>query len=70
MAEWKEITKEEFDAPAEPTNDYQTLLEMWREEKKKRQDAEKELTEVKEDNKKLAKQIEDQRVDQGGWRNR
>ena len=54
----------------EPTNDYQTLLEMWREEKKKRQDTEKELTEVKEDNKKLAKQIEDQRVDQGGWRNR
>ena len=43
---------------------------MWREEKKKRQDTEKELTEVKEDNKKLAKQIEDQRVDQGGWRNR
>ena len=70
MAEWKEITKEEIDAPAEPTNDYQTLLEMWREEKKKRQDTEKELTEVKEDNKKLAKQIEDQRVDQGGWRNR
>ena len=70
MAKWKEITKEEFDAPTEPTNDYQTLLEMWREEKKKRQDAEKELTEVKEDNKKLAKQIEDQRVDQGGWRNR
>ena len=70
MAEWKEITKEEFDAPAEPTTDYQTLLEMWREEKKKRQDTEKELTEVKEDNKKLAKQIEDQRVDQGGWRNR
>jgi DNA repair exonuclease SbcCD ATPase subunit len=70
MAEWKEITKEEFDAPAEPNNDYQTLLEMWREEKKKRQDTEKELTEVKEDNKKLAKQIEDQRVDQGGWRNR
>ena len=70
MAEWKEITKEEFDAQAEPTTDYQTLLEMWREEKKKRQDTEKELTEVKEDNKKLAKQIEDQRVDQGGWRNR
>ena len=70
MAEWKEITKEEFDAPAEPTKDYQTLLEMWREEKKKMQDTEKELTEVKEDNKKLAKQIEDQRVDQGGWRNR
>jgi hypothetical protein len=37
MAEWKEITKEKFDAPAEPTTDYQTLLEMWREEKNKRQ---------------------------------
>ena len=94
MAEWKEITKEEFDAPVEPANDYQTLLEMWREEKKKRQEAEealtkalagdhrvaesdeiimakmKELEEVKEDNKKLAKQIEDLRVEQGGWRNR
>ncbi len=28
----------------------------------------KELQEVKDDNKKLAKQIEDIRVDQGGWR--
>ena len=28
----------------------------------------KELKEVKDDNKKLAKQIEDIRVDQGGWR--
>ena len=41
------------------TNDYQTLLEMWREEKRKRQQAEKEIQEVKDDNKKLAKQIED-----------
>ena len=59
--------------------DYQTLLEMWRDEKKKRQEAEgeltiikgignnspemkalqKELNEVKEDNKKLALQISD-----------
>ena len=53
--------------------DYQTLLEMWREEKKKRQDLElineshkklngklqTELTETKEDNKKLSKQISD-----------
>ena len=57
--------------------DYQTLLEMWREEKKKRQEAEgevtivkgigmnspemkalqKELKEVKDDNKRLALQI-------------
>jgi uncharacterized coiled-coil DUF342 family protein len=28
----------------------------------------KELQEVKNDNKKLAKQIEDMRIDQGGWR--
>ena len=28
----------------------------------------KELQEVKDDNKKLAKQIEDTRTDQGGWR--
>ena len=28
----------------------------------------KELQEVKDDNKKLAKQIEDIRIDQGGWR--
>ena len=28
----------------------------------------KELQEVKDDNKKLAKQIEDMRIDQGGWR--
>tara|TARA_Y100000361_G_scaffold138548_1_gene140839 strand:+ start:222 stop:380 length:159 start_codon:yes stop_codon:yes gene_type:complete len=41
------------------TNDYQTLLEMWREEKRKRQQAEKEIQEIKDDNKKLAKQIED-----------
>ena len=27
----------------------------------------KELKEVKDDNKKLAKQIEDMRIDQGGW---
>ena len=27
----------------------------------------KELKEVKDDNKKLAKQIEDKRVDEGGW---
>ena len=59
--------------------DYQQLLEMWREEKKKRQEAEgevtivkgigmnspemkslqKELKEVKDDNKKLAIQIND-----------
>tara|TARA_B100000029_G_C16698260_1_gene638372 strand:+ start:25 stop:183 length:159 start_codon:yes stop_codon:yes gene_type:complete len=41
------------------TNEYQTLLEMWREEKRKRQQAEKEIQEIKDDNKKLAKQIED-----------
>ena len=28
----------------------------------------KELKEVKEDNKILAKQVEDSRIDQGGWR--
>ena len=28
----------------------------------------KELQEVKDDNKKLAKQIEDMRIEQGGWR--
>ena len=28
----------------------------------------KEIKEVKDDNKKLAKQIEDMRIDQGGWR--
>ena len=53
------------------SKDYQQLLEMWREEKKKRQDLElineshkklngklqTELTETKEDNKKLSKQI-------------
>ena len=31
-------------------------------------DLKKELKEVKDDNKKLAKQIEDMRIDQGGWR--
>ena len=31
-------------------------------------DLKKELQEVKDDNKKLAKQIEDMRIDQGGWR--
>ena len=48
------------------TADYQTLLEMWREEKQKREKAEDtikkledRITEVEEDNKKLAKQIED-----------
>ena len=61
------------------SNNYQELLEMWREEKKKRQEAEgevtivkgigmnspemralqKELKEVKEDNKRLALQIND-----------
>ena len=61
--------------------DYETLLKMWREEKKKRQEAEgettivkgigmnspemraikTELSEVKEDNKKLVQQVEDQR---------
>ena len=55
------------------SKDYQQLLEMWREEKKKRQDLElineshkklngklqTELTEKKEDNKKLSKQISD-----------
>ena len=30
-------------------------------------DLKKELQEVKDDNKKLAKQIEDIRIDQGGW---
>ena len=61
------------------SNNYQELLEMWREEKKKRQEAEREVTivkgigmnspemralqkelkEVKEDNKRLALQIDD-----------
>ena len=61
------------------SDNYQELLEMWREEKKKRQEAEgeltiikgignnspemkalqKELNEVKEDNKRLALQIND-----------
>jgi superfamily I DNA and RNA helicase len=57
-------------------NNYQTLLEMWREEKKKNEELRKELEEVRadnkikklekrineleEDNKKLAVQIEDQ----------
>ena len=61
------------------SSNYQELLEMWREEKKKRQEAEgevtivkgigmnspemkalqKELKEVKEDNKRLALQIDD-----------
>ena len=61
------------------SSNYQELLEMWREEKKKRQEAEgevtivkgigmnspemralqKELKEVKEDNKRLALQIND-----------
>ena len=51
------------------SKDYQQLLEMWREEKKKRQDLELineshkklngKLTETKEDNKKLSKQISD-----------
>ena len=55
------------------SKDYQQLVEMWREEKKKRQDLElineshkklngklqTELTETKEDNKKLSKQIND-----------
>ena len=48
------------------TTDYQTSVEMWRNEKQKREKAEdkiKELerrvTEVEEDNKKLAKQMED-----------
>ena len=47
-------------------SNYQTLLEMWRSEKGKREKAEdrihdlqKRVTEVEEDNKKLAKQIED-----------
>jgi len=36
------------------SDDYATLLEMWR-------DGKKELSEVKEDNKKLVQQVEDQR---------
>ena len=44
-------------------NNYQTLLEMWREEKKKNEELRKELEEVRADNKKLAKQIDD-RVNQ------
>lgn len=64
------------------SNDYEELLKMWREEKKKRQEAEgelsivkattvhnspemrdtkKELEEVKNDNKRLALQVEDQK---------
>ena len=43
-------------------NDYNKLLEMWREEKNKRQEAEKEIEELRADNKKLAKEIND-RVD-------
>ena len=42
--------------------DYNTLLEMWREEKNKRQEAEKEIEKLRADNKKLAKEIND-RVD-------
>ena len=42
--------------------DYNKLLEMWREEKKKRQEAEKEIEELRADNKKLAKEVND-RVD-------
>jgi len=42
--------------------DYNKLLEMWREEKNKRQEAEKEIEELRADNKKLAKEIND-RVD-------
>jgi len=55
------------------SENYHTLLEMWREEKKKRKELELineshkklneklqiELTETKEDNKKLSKQISD-----------
>lgn len=55
------------------SDNYQELLEMWREEKKKRQELElineshkklngklqTELTETKEDNKKLSQQISD-----------
>ena len=43
-------------------SDYNKLLEMWREEKNKRQEAEKEIEELRVDNKKLAKEIND-RVD-------
>mgnify|MGYP003151145744 FL=1 len=43
-------------------SDYNKLLEMWREEKNKRQEAEKEIEELRADNKKLAKEIND-RVD-------
>jgi|TARA_Y100001938_G_scaffold136332_1_gene199081 phage host-nuclease inhibitor protein Gam len=43
MAEWKEITKEQFEAKLDVKTDYGTLLDMWREEKNKRQEAEKEL---------------------------
>jgi len=48
------------------TASYETLLEMWREEKQKREKAEDtikkledRITEVEEDNKKLSYQIED-----------
>jgi len=47
MTKWKEITKEEFIGGVEPKNDYSTLLEMWRQEKKKRQDAENEIALIK-----------------------
>ena len=43
-------------------SDYNKLLEMWREEKNKRQEAEKEIEELRVDNKKLAKEI-NERVD-------
>jgi len=43
-------------------NNYNKLLEMWREEKNKRQEAEKEIRELRADNKKLAKEVND-RVD-------
>jgi len=48
------------------TTDYQTPVEMWRNEKQKREKAEDKIKElerrvtgVEEDNKKLAKQMED-----------
>ena len=40
--------------------EYNTLLEMWREEKKKRQDAEQEIEKLKAD---LAREKEDRKYD-------
>ena len=55
MAEWKEITKEQFEAKLDVKNDYGTLLDMWREEKNKRQKAETELANMSPELKKYSR---------------